>query len=148
MDLTRRGCTGRTGVDFVAARRGLGPWDVRAIEVNLRKGGTTHPYTALRNLVPGHYDTVAGVWRADAGGTRAYRSTDYVGGPAWTGRSPASVIAAVNDAGLRFDLEQGTGLVLHMLACLAVDGHFGATAIGRTPGHAEELFDALLVAVT
>ena len=148
LDLTRRGCTGRAGVDFVAARRGSQPWDVRAIEVNLRKGGTTHPYTALRNLVPGHYDTVAGVWRADAGGTRAYRSTDYVGGPGWTGRPPASVVSAVHDSGVRFDVGQGTGVVLHMLAGLAVDGHFGVTAIGHTPEHAEELFDAMLVAVT
>ena len=70
VDLARRGCTGRASVDFVAARRAAQPWDVRAIEVNLRKGGTTHPYTALRNLVPGRYDTEAGVWRADAGGNR------------------------------------------------------------------------------
>ena len=148
VDLARRGCAGRASVDFVAARRTGQPWDVRAIEVNLRKGGTTHPYTALRNLVPGRYDTEAGVWRADAGGTRAYLSTDYVGGPAWTGRSPASVVDAVRGAGLHFDGEQGTGIVLHMLACLSVDGRFGATSIGRSPEHAEELFDAMLVALT
>ncbi len=148
VDLARRGCAGRASVDFVAARRAAQPWDVRAIEVNLRKGGTTHPYTALRNLVPGRYDTEAGVWRADAGGNRAYLSTDYVGGPAWTGRSPASVVDAVRGAGLLFDVDQGTGIVLHMLACLSVDGRFGATSIGRSPAHAEELFDAMLVAVT
>ena len=41
----------------------------------------------------------------------------------------------------------GTGVVLHMLGCLAVDGRFGATAIGRTPEHADELYAATLAAV-
>jgi hypothetical protein len=30
-----------------------GRWNLYTLEVNLRKGGTTHPYAALRNLVPG-----------------------------------------------------------------------------------------------
>jgi hypothetical protein len=34
------------------------------LEVNLRKGGTTHPYTVLRNLVPGRYDSEHGRWLA------------------------------------------------------------------------------------
>ena len=35
-----------------------------------------------------------------------------------------------------------------MLSCPAVDGRSGATAIGLTPDHADELFEAMLVAVT
>ena len=148
LDLAARGCVGRASVDFVAARSGPRPWAVRALEVNLRKGGTTHPFAALRNLVPGHYETATGRWVADAdGGSRAYRSTDNVVDPAWTGRPPSSVIEAVRDAGLQFDHRLGTGVVLHMLACLAVDGRFGATAIGRSRAHADELYEAMLAAV-
>ena len=33
-------------VDFIA-RRFDDRWDLQAIEVNLRQGGTTHPYMAL-----------------------------------------------------------------------------------------------------
>ena len=47
-----------------------------------------------------------------------------------------------------FDPERGTGVVLHMLACLAVDGRFGATAIGTNPAHADELFEAMLTAIS
>jgi hypothetical protein len=57
------------------------------------------------------------------------------------------VIDAVREAGLQFDGGSGTGVVLHMLGCLAVDGRFGATAIGRTPEHADELYAATLAAV-
>ena len=116
--------------------------------MNLRKGGTTHPFSALRSLVPGHYDTEVGAWLADAdGSTRAYRSTDNFLDPSLAERSPQSVIDAVREAGLQFDTDTGTGVVLHMLGCLAVDGRFGATAIGRTPEHADELYAATLAAV-
>jgi hypothetical protein len=67
---------GRISVDFVAVRDGSGPWRLYALEVNLRKGGTTHPYTALRNLVPGTYDALAGTWLAADGRPRAYVCTD------------------------------------------------------------------------
>jgi hypothetical protein len=34
-----------------------------------------------------------------------------------------------------------------VLSCLAIDGRFGATAIGMTAKHADWLFDMMLVAV-
>jgi hypothetical protein len=34
-----------------------------------------------------------------------------------------------------------TGIVLHMLEGLSIDGRFGMTAIGFTPDHAAGLFD-------
>jgi hypothetical protein len=52
------------------------------------------------------------------------------------------VIKAVADAGLEFDHCSGTGIVLHMLSCLAIDGRFGPTAIGRTSEQAAELYRA------
>jgi hypothetical protein len=146
--LAGRGARGRAAVDFIASRDTTGDSTLHALEINLRKGGTTHPYAVLRNLVPGHYDPDAGRWvAARDGSSRSYRSTDNVVDPLWTGRPPASVIEAVRRSGLQFDGDAGTGIVLHMLSCLAVDGRFGATAIGTTPAHAEDLFEAMLAAV-
>jgi hypothetical protein len=147
-ELAVRGVVGRVGLDFIARLEPTGAWSIHALEINLRKGGTTHPFAALRNLVVGHYDPDGGRWVTDHDGTaRAYRSTDNVLDAAWTGRPPSSVIHAVRRAGLQFDPDHGTGIVLHMLSCLAVDGRFGATAIGLTPEHADDLFEAMLVAV-
>ncbi|HEX5013090.1 MAG TPA: hypothetical protein VFV72_02940, partial [Candidatus Limnocylindrales bacterium] len=67
--LAQRGAVGRFSVDFVTASSDRGDWNVYALEINLRKGGTTHPYSALRNLVPGRYDTEAGEWVAEDGET-------------------------------------------------------------------------------
>lgn len=138
--LAEAGALGRVAVDFAAASGAEGRWDVRALEVNLRKGGTTHPFAALRNLVPGEYDVAAGRWVAGDGSHRFYESTDNLVDPSWLGREPAEVIAAVAGAGLGFDHASGTGVVLHMLSGLAVDGRMGFTAFGASRAAAAELY--------
>ena len=60
--LAERGVLGRASIDFAAARDARGRWHLHALEVNLRKGGTTHPYAVLRNVAPGRYDEKAGRW--------------------------------------------------------------------------------------
>lgn len=141
-ELARQGAIGRFALDFVALEEG-GGWRLVAIEINLRKGGTTHPFAVLRNLVPGHYDEGAGLWRAEAGGTRSYVASDNVVDPAWTGLSPAEAIRRVREAGLGFDHAEGVGVVLLMLSGLAIDGRLCAVAIGRDGAEAQGLFDAL-----
>jgi hypothetical protein len=145
--LAERGVIGRFGMDFAVVRDDRGRPHVFALEINLRKGGTTHPYDVLSNLVPGRYDADIGQWLAADGSPRCYCATDNLVDPAWLGLPPATVIKAVADAGLQFDHETGTGVVLHMLSCLAIDGRMGLTAIGRTPEHAAQLYDATGAAV-
>lgn len=140
--LAGAGAVGRVAVDFVAVRR-RGTWSVHGLELNLRKGGTTHPFTALRHLVPGVYDPGRG-WVTHADGLpRCYRSSDTVEDPAWVGLPPGRVIEAVAGAGLAFDHGTGTGVVLHMLSALERDGRFGVTAIARTPAEADEMYAAV-----
>lgn len=138
-ELARRGALGRVGVDFVAVDAPDGGRRVVALEINLRKGGTTHPYTALRHLVPGTYDVASARWVSADGTHRFYEATDNLVDPRWRGRPPGEVIEAVRAAGLRFDPRRGTGVVLHMLSCLAVDGRLGVVAIGRTRAEAGAL---------
>jgi hypothetical protein len=140
--LAERGFVGRFSVDFVSARHPDGELQLRSVEINLRRGGTTHPFASLRNLVPGKYDEAAGQWIADSDGKpRCYRATDNILDPALRGLSPQRLIDAVRASGLGFDRATGTGAVLHMLSGLAVDGRFGVTAIARTPRRAEQQYD-------
>lgn len=145
--LAGKGAVGRFCVDFAAACDTDGRWQVFALEINLRKGGTTHPFAVLRNLAPGRYDLEQGRWMAFDGTPRAYYATDNLVDPAWLGIPPNSVIKFVDDAGLRFDPVAGTGVVLHMLSCLAIDGRFGLTAIGRSGEQAASLFEDTRAAV-
>ena len=145
--LAARGVLGRASVDFAAARDQRGVWHLHALEVNLRKGGTTHPYAALRNVAPGHYDEAAGRWLTTDGSTRAYLATDNLVDPSWKGVPPGRVIDHVAAAGLQLDPASGLGVVLHMLSCLAIDGRLGLTAIGRTAEEAADLYEAAGLAV-
>lgn len=140
--LAARGVLGRASVDFAAAQDAAGRWAVRALEINLRKGGTTHPYSVLRNVAPGKYDVQTGCWRTEDGTSRCYSATDNLVDPAWTGLPPREAIRAVTSSDLGFDPARGTGVVLHMLSGLSIDGRLGLTAIGHDPEEAEELHAA------
>jgi hypothetical protein len=147
--LAQHGAVGRVAVDFAAALDSAsGTWTLAALEMNLRKGGTTHPYSALRHLVPGRYDAAAGAWRARSGGVRCYQCSDNLLDPAWLQLSEADAIDAIRDAGLSFDYGSGVGVVPHMLAGLAVDGRIGATAIAETSDEAGRMIEGVREALT
>jgi PGM1 C-terminal domain len=133
---------GMVSVDFVAARDQGQPWRLYALEVNLRRGGTTPPIVVLSSLLPGSYDA-HGRWRLPDGSARNYCATDHLGDPRWTGLPPGQVIDGLRCAGLEFDRRTGTGVVLHMLSGLAIDGRFGMTAVGGSAHEANHLFAAV-----
>ena len=66
--LARDGVLGRFAVDFVVVRDEQGHWSQYAIELNLRKGGTTHPYLTLEFLTEGAYDAEAARFTSPARG--------------------------------------------------------------------------------
>jgi hypothetical protein len=146
--LIRRGALGRVSVDFAAIRDRTDRWSLYALEMNLRKGGTSHPYSALRNLVPGSYDPVAGQWFGEDGRSYFYECSDNLLDPTWKGMSTSSAVAALDTAGLAFDPKARTGVVLHMLPGLATDGRVGAVAIEKHPTAAHERLCAVTEALT
>lgn len=145
--LADRGAMGRFCVDFAAVGSPSSRWQVFGLEINVRRSGTSHPFSLLENLVPGGYDRDAGVWAATDGSQRCYHSTDSLADPAWQGRSASDVIDAVRAAGLEFDPQAGVGAVLHSFIGLDIDGHLGLTTIGRSPAHAEHLHQAAVTAI-
>ena len=64
--LKQRGALGRFAIDFLSTRR-EGNWEHAAIEINLRKGGTTHPYLMLQFLTDGTYDSENGLYCTPTG---------------------------------------------------------------------------------
>ena len=119
---------------------------VTALEVNLRKGGTTHPFSALRSLVPGRYEPTGLRLHVD-GSTRAYRSTDNVVGEDPWERSPQSVIDAVRHAGLQFDPDTGTGSCCTCSAAWLSTAGSGSPRSALRSESAEDLYAAAEAAV-
>ena len=127
--LAREGVIGRCAVDFAGVRSEDG-WRPYALEINLRSGGTTHPFFALSTLTDGLYDPLAGEYRTRLGDIKHYAATDHLDNPAYASLTPDDLLDLVSERGLGWDAERETGVVLHMVSALAVAGRIGLTAIG------------------
>ncbi|HEX5766427.1 MAG TPA: hypothetical protein VFY27_12720, partial [Woeseiaceae bacterium] len=90
--LRQRGVLGRFGVDFISLPRAHGGWDHYGIEINLRKGGTTHPFLMLQFLIDGRYDPASGCYYTPAGQPRYYYASDNLQHEAYKGLTPEDLI--------------------------------------------------------
>ncbi|MBW3614981.1 MAG: carboxylate-amine ligase [Actinobacteria bacterium] len=138
--LAAEGAIGRFAVDFAAVREGS-RWALFALEINLRKGGTTHPFGITRLLTGGRYDAAHGGLLLSDGSTRCYGATDNLVDERWRDRSPAEVRNRLAAAGVGFDAAARVGVIPHLLDCLAVDGRMGYTAVGRSREEVADLED-------
>jgi PGM1 C-terminal domain len=139
--LASEGVLGRFAVDFVTVRRGA-EWVADAIEVNLRRGGTTHPFLTLQFLTDGRYDADAGQFVTPAGEERHLVATDHLDDERLRALRVEDLFDVLARTGLSFDQARQTGVVFHMLSALTTFGRVGMTAIGRSPGEAQEIYDA------
>lgn len=122
--LRRRGARGRFAVDFVESGDRL-----PAIEVNLRKGGTTHSMLALALVSDGRFRADGTTFETGTGQPRGYYATDNLSSPAYRGLTPADVINAVADSGLAYDPGVQRGCILHLMGALPGHGKLGVTCI-------------------
>ena len=139
--LAAEGALERYSVDFIA-RRFSDRWDLQAIEVNLRQGGTTHPYMALSAITGGRLDPASGLYHALSGQALHYKATDNLTAPHLRGLLPVDLIDIVAEAGLHFDQAKLRGSVFHLLGCLSEYGKLGMTCIGRSAAEAEAVYAA------
>lgn len=142
-DLAQRGVLGRFGIDYIAVKEPEG-WRHYAIEINLRKGGTTHPFMMLRYLTSGAYDTDTGLFHAADGAPRYYRASDNIVSDAYRGLTPRDLFDMAEAHGIRFDEQRQTGVVFHLIGALSQFGKLGAVCVGRSREEAERLYDATI----
>jgi len=139
--LADAGVIGRFAVDFVVAREPQGRWQPYAIEINLRKGGTTHPFQTLVHLTGGSYDPESGTFVTRAGERRHYVATDHLEAPGLRALGRDGVLAlARSHADLRFDRMGQVGVAFHMLSSLDSLGRAGFTAIAGSADEADALY--------
>ena len=145
--LAREGVVGRFGIDFVVVRSASGVWEPFAIEVNLRKGGTTAPFLTLQYLTDGDYDPETGIFRTRRGQPKYYVATDHLESPAYCALQPRDLVTIMRRHGLHFDHDRETGVVLHMWSAVAELGRLGLTAIADTPADADALYARAVAAL-
>jgi PGM1 C-terminal domain len=137
--LAGKGVLGRFAIDFLSTRQGDG-WQHYAIEINLRKGGTTHPFLMLQFLTDGQYDAETASFLTPSGQRRYYYASDNLEAEHYRGLTPPDLIeiAAVN--GLHFDGARQEGVAFHLIGALSEFGKLGVLCIGSSHDRAEALY--------
>jgi hypothetical protein len=138
--LAHDGVLARFAVDFMSVRR-AGRWETSAIEINLRKGGTTHPFLMLEFLTDGHYDSETATYRTASGQICCYHATDNLQAPAFVGLSPDALVDIAVNHDLHYDATTQDGVMFHLIGALREYGKVGTLCVGRTPEDARRYFD-------
>ena len=131
--LADHGALGRFAVDFVVVRSRDGHWTPYAIELNLRKGGTTHPFLTLQFLTDGRYDPKTALFLTPRGHEKHLVATDHLESELFRGLAVSDLFDIVARHGLHFDQSRQVGIVFHMISGLTEHGRLGLTAVGDTP---------------
>ncbi len=147
-NLAEKGALERFGVDFLAIRQpedgGTAQWDFQAIEINLRKGGTTHPFMTLKFLTSGRYDLSTGLFYSQQGRPKYYVATDNLQKDRYRGLLPNDLMDIIAYHRLHFDTSTETGTVFHLMGCLSEFGKLGLTSIGDSLQQAEQIYNKVV----
>src|SRR5438034_380362 len=139
--LAREGVIGRFALDFVVVRSKNEKWEPYAIEINLRKGGTTHPFLTLQFLTDGTYNPETGVFTAPNGQQKFFVASDHVESPRYRTLTPDDLFDIVVRHNLHFGQTRQTGVVFHMMSALGELGRTGMTAVGNSHQDAKAMYD-------
>jgi hypothetical protein len=134
-ELKDRGVLGRFSVDFISVKEN-DQWKHYAIEINLRKGGTTHPFLMLQFLTNGVYDAGTGIYQTANRQARYYYASDNVQNDRYKGLIPQDLINIAMFHGLHFDGATQKGVMFHMIGALSQYGKMGMVCIGGSPEEA------------
>ena len=143
--LAAKGAIERYGVDFITVQDpATKAWDIQAIEINLRKGGTTHPFMTLRLLTNGTFDYDTGKFLSQQDQEKHYISTDNLQKPQYQGLLPNDLMDIIAQERLHFDSSSRTGTVFHLMGALSEFGKLGLTSIGNSQEEAQEIYDRVV----
>ena len=139
--LAKEGVIGRFALDFVVVRSKDKKWEPYAIEINLRKGGTTHPFLTLQFLTDGAYDAETAIFTAPNGQQKFFVASDHVESPRYRTLTPDDLFDIVVRHNLHFNQTRQTGVVFHMMSALGELGRTGLTAVGNSHQDAKAMYD-------
>jgi hypothetical protein len=139
-----KGVLGRFAIDFISVKEKEG-WSHYPIEINLRKGGTTHPFLMLQFLTDGLYNAEDGKYYITKGSlVRYYFTSDNLMSDKYIGLTPHDLIdiAMMND--LNFDSTVQEGVMFHLIGALSQYGKMGVVCVGSTPQRAKEFYTKIV----
>jgi hypothetical protein len=139
-ELRYYGVLGRFAVDFISVKE-PGGWRHYAIEINLRKGGTTHPFLMLQFLTCGTYDEAQASFTTANGQQRFYQCTDNLQDQCYKGLTPHDLIEIAMRNELLYDSTLQEGVIFHLISALSQYGKLGLVCIGASPERAAFFYE-------
>ncbi|MEM7728792.1 MAG: peptide ligase PGM1-related protein, partial [Pseudomonadota bacterium] len=141
--IASKGIQGLFSVDFIAFNDGVeGSWNLWALEINVRKGATTHPYGWTRFLTGANYDPESGELIAESSPV-VYISSEYIYSEGLRSLSVKDILDKIGSSGLLYSRESKNGILVHMASCMQDHGKIGVTAIAREHQSAQNMLDRL-----
>ncbi|HSD66051.1 MAG TPA: peptide ligase PGM1-related protein [Vicinamibacteria bacterium] len=139
--LAAHGVVSRFGVDFLVHRDGPEEdWKLAALEINLRMGGTTHPYLALQFLTGGALDPDTGLFLSPSGHAKYYKATDNLFSEQYRGLLPEDLVDILTVNKLHYSHGTESGVLFHLIGALSEFGKLGLTAIANSPAQVDDLY--------
>jgi hypothetical protein len=139
--LAAHGVVSRLAIDFLVHRRGPDEeWKVSALEINLRMGGTTHPYLALQFLTGGSLDPATGLFFSPTGHAKYYKATDNLHSECYRGLLPEDLVEILTVNKLHYSHGSESGVLFHLIGALSEFGKLGMTTIANSHPEVDELY--------
>lgn len=139
LELKKQGVLGRFSIDFISIKEN-NKWMHYAIEINLRKGGTTHPFLMLEYLTGGEYDAEKGSYFTANKQPRFYICSDNLQDDKYKGLTPHDLIDIAICNGLLYDGTSQEGVIFHLISTLSQYGKLGVLCIGETAERAQNFY--------
>lgn len=142
--LAQKGIIGNFAIDYVVVydKNHKNPI-VWPIEINLRKGGTTHPFRTAFFLTGAIYNPTTG--NLMSGKTPIhYYAMDFIEDQKYRQFNSEELINLVKNSKISFNKETKQGVLLYITGMLEEYGRFGAICIGQSAEEAEEYYKKMI----
>lgn len=143
--MARHNMIGNFGVDFVVVYSQLDPTKCKIypIEINLRKGGTTHPFRIVYFLTGAKYNNKEGMLYC---GKKPiyYLARDIIESKDYKNIKAMDLIDLVLKSRINFNKNTKKGVLVFMPGTIRKYGKFGAVCIGNSRREAENYYKRLI----
>lgn len=146
--LVKKGVVGRFAIDFLVLEQPIREIRRRVypIEINIRKGGTTHPYELTTLVTNAVYNEENGLLYA---GKKPifYFASDNIKDEGYKKLKSEDLIEIVKKTNLNYDPKTKKGIILHLLGTVEKLGRVGITCIGHSRRQAREFYEKFILAL-
>ncbi|MCC6130828.1 MAG: carboxylate-amine ligase [Acidobacteria bacterium] len=143
--MAKKGVISRFAIDFLVVEDPKTKLsEIHALEINLRMGGTTHPFLALQFITGGQLDPKTALFVSPRGRPKFYRATDNLKSEKYKGLLPEDLIDILTHNGLHYTHNSESGVLFHLIGALSQYGKLGMTAIGNSREEVETIYNRTL----